>query len=79
MATASCAWLLLNGFVADRYGELQWHGRGDVVRMVVLLAIGAVVALLREAQVRHGRLARAQVSDLELPSLTAGMGAERHA
>src|SRR4051794_33404238 len=24
MATASCAWLLLNGFVADRYGELQW-------------------------------------------------------
>src|SRR3954454_16704536 len=79
MATAGCTWLLLNGFVADRYGELRWHGRDDVVRIVVLLAIGAVVALLREAQVRHGGRARAQLTDLELPGLAAGMSAERHA
>src|SRR5438270_3121 len=30
--------LLFDGFVEDRYGDLAWHGRGDLVRLGVLVA-----------------------------------------
>lgn len=35
------AWLLVNGFLVNRMGELSWHGRSDLVRLVVLALIGA--------------------------------------
>lgn len=53
--TAGVAWLMLNGFVEDRYGVLRWHGRGDVTRLGVLVAAAATVAVLREAQIRRRR------------------------
>jgi hypothetical protein len=36
------AWLLVNGFLVDRFGELSWHGRGDLYRALMLVAAAAV-------------------------------------
>jgi MFS family permease len=36
------AWLVVNGFLVDRFGVLAWHGWPDVVRAVLLIAAGAV-------------------------------------
>lgn len=37
MATALLGWLVTNGFLVDRFGELSWHGAPDLVRLAVLL------------------------------------------
>jgi MFS family permease len=31
------AWLMINGFLVDRFGVLSWHGRSDVYRAVMLV------------------------------------------
>jgi hypothetical protein len=36
------AWLVVNGFLVDRFGDLAWHGRADVVRAVLLVAAGGL-------------------------------------
>ena len=48
------AWLVGNGFLVDRAGELSWHGWADFYRLLVLLAAGAAGLLTA----RLGRLAR---------------------
>ena len=77
-ATAVCAWFperLRRGSVR----RVRVDGRDDVVRMVLLLAIGAVVAVLRGAQVRHGRLARARVSPrARAGAVPVGLGPTQH-
>lgn len=40
--TGALAWLLVNGFLVDRFGELVWHGRADVARAVLLVAAAAI-------------------------------------
>jgi hypothetical protein len=40
--TGALAWLLVNGFLVDRFGELSWHGRADLYRALVLVAAAAV-------------------------------------
>jgi hypothetical protein len=32
------AWLIVNGFLVDRFGVLSWHGHSDVYRAVMLVA-----------------------------------------
>jgi MFS family permease len=70
---AVLAWLVVNGFLVDRLGELSWHGRGDLVRAMILVLVGGLGlvvgdARLRRAEVRaRGRLAaelRALVGDV---------------
>lgn len=57
LATAGFGWLMVDGFLENRYGVLQWHGRTDAVLLAGLLGCGLGVALLREAQIRGRRRA----------------------
>jgi hypothetical protein len=61
---------MLNGFVADQYGELRWHGSSDVVRMVVLFGCGVAVTAMRSVQLRRRRQAAGKQLDRELRELT---------
>ncbi|MGH3473140.1 MAG: hypothetical protein ACRDPG_13980 [Nocardioidaceae bacterium] len=51
-ATAVSAWLMLDGFVVDRYGVLAWHGDSDVLRLAVLACCACIPAVVRTA---HGQ------------------------
>ncbi len=42
VALVPLAWLVVNGFLVDRYGVLSWHGWADVYRAVVLAAASVV-------------------------------------
>lgn len=45
-AVVVLAWLVVNGFLVDRLGELSWHGSADLVRVAVLAAAaGAGLAI----------------------------------
>lgn len=35
------AWLIMNGFLVNRLGDLSWHGTADVDRFLVLVVAGA--------------------------------------
>ena len=82
LITAGLAFLMLNGFAVDQYAVLRWHGRGDVVRLVVLFGCAVVASAVRELRLRHrrraadGRLTR-ELAELTGSSLT--LGARRHA
>lgn len=34
------AWLLVNGFLVNRLGELSWHGSADLRRLLLLAIVG---------------------------------------
>ena len=53
---AGLAWLVTNGFLVDRFGELSWHGRSDVSRAVMLMLAGGLGLLI--ARVRRERRRR---------------------
>jgi hypothetical protein len=59
--TGALAWLLVNGFLVDRFGELSWHGRADVYRALMLVAVASVGLIgghavrLRSVWHRHRR------------------------
>lgn len=38
---ALIAFLLVNGFLVDRFGQLSWHGAADVWRALLLVVAGA--------------------------------------
>lgn len=38
---AVLAWLIYNGFLEDRFGELAWHGSGDLWRVLLLVTVSA--------------------------------------
>jgi hypothetical protein len=38
---AVLGWLVVNGFLVDRLGELSWHGSSDLYRMLLLVVAGA--------------------------------------
>jgi len=40
--TGVLAWLLVNGFLVDRFGELSWHGRSDLYRSLALVSAAAI-------------------------------------
>jgi hypothetical protein len=52
---SGCAWLMLNGIVVNGSGRLHWDGRHDIIRLVVLVGIGLVVAIARAIEL-HLRL-----------------------
>ncbi|HVT97797.1 MAG TPA: DUF4118 domain-containing protein [Acidobacteriaceae bacterium] len=55
VVTAALAWLMLNGFVTDRYGVLRWHGHRDLVELAVLFASATTVATVRATRIRRSR------------------------
>ena len=50
---AGLAWLVVNGFLVDRFGELSWHGPADVYRAAMLTLAGVLGLLI--AAVRRRR------------------------
>jgi hypothetical protein len=38
---ALLGWLVVNGFLVDRLGELSWHGSPDLYRLLLLVVSGA--------------------------------------
>jgi MFS family permease len=56
-ALVPIAWLVVNGFLVDRYGELAWHGWADVYRALVLAAAsvaGLALSTRLRKEPRHG-------------------------
>lgn len=70
LVTAGLAWLMLNGFVADRYGELRWHGHRDIVAAIVLTGSAAAAGALRGLQIRRRRRLELITLNTELSELT---------
>ena len=50
---AGLAWLVVNGFLIDRFGELSWHGPADFYRAAMLILAGVLGLLI--AAVRRRR------------------------
>jgi hypothetical protein len=46
---AVVAGLIYNGFLEDRYGQLAWHGSGDLWRLLLLIVIAACGLVAGEA------------------------------
>lgn len=42
-------WLISNGFLVNRLGELSWHGSSDIWRMMILVAVAALGLAAGEA------------------------------
>jgi hypothetical protein len=40
VGVAVLGWLVVNGFLVDRLGELSWHGSADLNRMLLLVVSG---------------------------------------
>jgi hypothetical protein len=56
---ALLGWLVTNGFLVDRLGELSWHGSSDIWRMIILvfaatlgLAAGKAYRQIRDLRLR---------------------------
>jgi hypothetical protein len=49
-AVVVLAWLVVNGFLVDRYGQLAWHGDPDLVRLLVLAVCAFLGVLLGRAR-----------------------------
>jgi MFS family permease len=64
---ALLGWLIANGFLVDRLGELAWHGSSDIWRMIILV----FAALLGRA----AGAAYRQIHDLRFRSRMEGDGA----
>lgn len=48
--TVVLAWLVVNGFLVDRFGELWWHGRSDLYRAGMLVVAGALGQVVGRAR-----------------------------
>jgi hypothetical protein len=62
--TGTLAWLLVNGFLVDRFGELSWHGRADAYRtlmIVVTAALGLVAGEMAQLWLARRRRRRLTV------------------
>jgi len=50
---AGLAWLVVNGFLVDRFGELSWHGPADIYRAAMLIFAGILGLLIAAARRRR--------------------------
>ena len=58
-AVVPLAWLVTDGFLENRLGQLTWHGSTDLSLMLLLLAAaGLGLGIGRVGQVRRGRRRR---------------------
>jgi MFS family permease len=71
---AVLGWLVVNGFLVDRLGELSWHGSADLYRMLLLVVAGtfglAVGEVYRQLVALRARwmaeaLEQAEVTDVD--------------
>ena len=53
---AGIAWLVVNGFLVNRLGELSWHGSADLLRLMLLVVVGTSGLVVGEvAMAARGR------------------------
>src|SRR5262245_14347781 len=71
-AVAALSWLVVNGFLVNRMGDLSWHGSPDLLRLMLLilagglgLGLGEGIRGLRELRSRWLTDAEAQVLAIE--------------
>ena len=50
-AVVALGWLVDNGFLVDRFGQLAWHGNADLLRLAVLVTVAGLGLLVA----RHRR------------------------
>jgi hypothetical protein len=50
VALVPLSWLVVNGFLVDRYGVLAWHGRADLYRLLALATAAGAGLIVREAR-----------------------------
>jgi hypothetical protein len=50
-AVVVLAWLVVNGFLVDRYGQLSWHGAVDLGRLLVIAACAGLGLLLGRSRI----------------------------
>jgi hypothetical protein len=56
-------WMIMNGFLVNRLGDLSWHGRADLDRFVVLVVAGCLGLAVGKAHRRvHGLRERWQLA-----------------
>ncbi len=56
---ALIAWLVVDGFLVDRLGQLAWHGSSDLLQIMVLALVSALGIAVGQAD-RQIRATRAQ-------------------
>ena len=59
LGVALIAWLLVDGFLVNRLGELSWRGSSDIWRMLLFVAAGTLGLLVGVAY-RQLRAVRSQ-------------------
>jgi hypothetical protein len=50
VALVPLSWLVVNGFLVDRYGVLTWHGPADIYRLLALASAAGAGLIVREAR-----------------------------
>ncbi len=61
---ALLGWLVVNGFLVDRFGQLAWHGSADLLQIMVLALVSALGIAVGQAS----RQIRATQSRLQVQS-----------
>ncbi len=55
LVAAAFGWLMFDGFVVNQFGELRWHGAGDAVRLLILLAVAVMSSGVQALKIRLTR------------------------
>jgi hypothetical protein len=76
---ALLAWLIDNGFLEDRLGELSWHGSPDIWRMIVLVFAAALGLAAGEAGRQIRELSSRWRAEVEGPLLAPDLVEEKRA
>jgi hypothetical protein len=63
------AFLLFEGFVEGNHGDLAWHGRDDLIRLVVVCMAGAIGLLIGALRRWRERIRRASAPTVVEPSI----------
>jgi MFS family permease len=69
---ALLGWLIDNGFLEDRLGELSWHGSSDIWRMMMLVVAAALGLAVGEAGRQIRELRSQRRAEVEGPLLAPG-------
>jgi hypothetical protein len=69
-------WLVVNGFLVDRFGELTWHGSSDLYRLMLLVMAGAFGLAVGEARQHISQLRTRWRTEAEWQALVAHINEE---
>jgi hypothetical protein len=73
---ALLGWLVVNGFLVDRFGELTWHGSPDLYRLMLLVMAGALGLAVGEARQQILQLATRWQAEAQWRAMAAHIDEE---